>query len=175
MTQSIARVYRQEYCRDCGMRACLTEVVEAATRPVRVCMEGPEGETRCLGPCCHGCECAQAGDCTLLDDPEPELACYCDCHAKRLHLEGEMHWPDTPPLVIDLTLSERCQCYVCLHGVPPTLYYVPGYDGGDGHWVSNRPKDCLHYEGRVNDGRSIISSFYDNGDCRNHHLSRYFS
>ena len=80
--------------------------------------------------------------------------------------------------VIDLTgdsPQETCHCAVCRNGVPPSLYYVPGYDGAEGHWVSNRPRDCLHYEGRAQDGRSVISTYYDNADHRNHSLVHYFT
>ena len=88
-----------------------------------------------------------------------------------------MFWEEMPD-VIDLTgdsPQETCHCAVCRNGVPPSLYYVPGYDGAEGHWVSNRPRDCLHYEGRAQDGRSVISTYYDNADHRNHSLVHYFT
>ena len=168
--------YLKAYCPQCGRRACLTQTLDYADSEAArsVCPNAAEGQLQCTGPCCHGCECFQAGDC----DEFPETKCRCDCHLTRLR---------QPVVFLDLVAEEeaaaRCLCAMCLGGAvrEPVLEYWPGYDGTEGHWVSNRPRDCRHFGRDVTaaatttGSQPIISTFYDNSDGRNHRLDRYFS
>lgn len=161
------RLYINEYCAQCGARACLTELEAFWLHSAQpVCPEASPGQLHCAGPCCHGCACVQRGQCGREEGEE----CDCDCHLERLPLIR-----DPLPVSSSDASPERCPCSVCRLGLTPTLEHVPCDEGdSEGYWVSNRPRECWHFEGRRNDGRSVISSCYDNADGRNRRLDNYF-
>ncbi len=150
-------VYYAAQCPECLQRACVTQAVdyEADSEAARrVCPDALDGEIKCRGPCCHGCECVQTAECL-------ETECDCDCHCTELRIFGAEAMDE----------DDRCRCHVCRHGIAPIVEYQTGYDGGEGHWVSNRPRECRHF---LEPGPNVISTFYDNSDRRNHRLERFF-
>jgi hypothetical protein len=157
-------VYWQAKCPTCGKRACVTQRVEynKSYEACIVCPNAGEGQTKCPLECCHGCECVS--DCA----DYLEGLCPCDCHLKVLRLHV---------VTIDLVdeEEERCRCGLCRNSSHvPTLDYCPGYNGSEGHWISNRPPECRHFLDGVPHGQRPISTYYDNSDGRNYRLDQFF-
>lgn len=150
-------LYLLAVCPECKQRACLTQTVDYATSKVAciVCPDALQDQIKCLQSCCHGCECSQNAECL-------DTECECDCHLVELEV-----------IKVDqeMEIDDRCSCYVCIHNAPIYEEYQPGYDGGEGYWISNRPRECRHFWKR---GHNIISTYYDNDDGRNHRLERFF-
>lgn len=154
-------LYLSVVCPQCHQRACLTQSVDYADSMAarRVCPDAPADQMQCHQPCCHGCECTQNADCT-------EAECECDCHLVELVVSTTTSQPQS-----EMEIEDRCSCHVCHYYVPVSLEYVEGYDGTEGHWITNRPRECRHF---WKPGHNVISTYYDNEDGRNHCLEHFF-
>ncbi len=167
--------YHNARCPVCGQRACLTQTTVYDSDPTMqanvVCPNAPEGHIKCTQTCCHGCQCAQYADCDR-DGPMDTSGgqCQCDCHVGLLRL--------VTVEVIEIDPVVQCACGMCrphynTSVVPaPTIEYSAGYDGGEGLWISNRPRHCLHFP--VNGRTPTISTYFDNSDGSNHRLDDFF-
>lgn len=174
-----SHVYHEAKCPDCGHRACLMQTTaHVANRIVQICPYAPNGLEKCLRVgCCHGCECLKSGDCDY-GAGGVVGRCQCDCHMPLLRLRQSRD-------VIELDDDDRCVCPVCQPGcsvyaaMPLSVEYRAnnGDDndaGGDGYWVSNRPRECRHFQQYAASGVPTISTYFDNRDGSNHRLERFF-
>ena len=147
-------LYYSEYCAHCGGRACQVQSLSydpESEEARRVCPYATGDAIKCTGPCCHGCQCTQDCDC----DDHADCPCDCHCWVVRLHRDG------VPPM--------NCSCALCLSGRAATEYYD---EASGGIWVTNRPRDCRHF---AEGGRHEITTYYDNSDCTNYCIERYFT
>jgi hypothetical protein len=166
-------VYYQDQCPECHQRACQTQTTEysKSKKSQQFCPDAPDGAMKCLQTCCHGCECLVNDDCR--HGLQAQQQCYCDCHrgpsTLRIHSDtfGTV-FMDTA--TVTEQSPEKCQCNVCLHKAVVSMeYHGDGDDDSKGYWITNRPRHCLHF-----DDSTMVSTYYDNSDGRNHRLDDYF-
>jgi hypothetical protein len=158
-------VYYVERCTHCDSRACITTREDYPTLECanRICDQAEEGESHCLGPCCHGCQCVQDQECV----PEE---CRCDCHCEHICLLTDPLPPadddECEPVIVN-----GCTCSHCINYRPVYVEKMAEEEEED-VWVSNRPTHCVHFN---EPGKTIISTYYDNSDGTNMCIDDYFS